>query len=167
MNHINHTWITFLNKSYFFQNNFKIISKSHNDQQYAIFYFWLAYSCMFQRCCIASVMFKDIFLQFSYVNIQFFVIFQKIGVISLIMISDIKDMLFLHSYNLIKDKQPKNSLKQTFFIFLLHGVSIRMIKICGDSITFPLKLIFKSIINEGLFLDYWKKSNVVPIHKKE
>ena len=49
----------------------------------------------------------------------------------------------------------------------LDQLSIRMIKICGDSITFPLKLIFKSIINEGLFLDYWKKSNVVPIHKKE
>ena len=77
MNHINHTWITYLNKSYFFQNNFKIFSKSHNDQQYAMFYFWLAYPCMFQRCCIVSVMFKYIFLQFSYVNIQFFVILQK------------------------------------------------------------------------------------------
>ena len=51
-----------------------------------------------------------------------------------------------------------------------HGwdqLSIRMIKICGDSIIFPLKLIFKSMINEGLFPDDWKKSNVVPIHKKE
>ena len=125
MNHINHTWITYLNKSYFFQNNFKIFSKSHNDQQYAMFYFWLAYPCMFQRCCIVSVMFKYIFLQFSYVNIQFFVIFQKIGVISLIKISDMKDMLFLHSYDLIKDKQPKNSLKQTFFFFLLHCVILK------------------------------------------
>ena len=34
-------------------------------------------------------------------------------------------------------------------------------------ITFPLKLIFKSMINEGVFPDDWKKSNVVPIHKKE
>ena len=42
----------------------------------------------------------------------------------------------------------------------LDQLSIRMIKICGDSITFPLKLIFKSIINEGLFPDDWKK-NVV------
>ena len=76
---------------------------------------------MFQCYCIVSVMFKDIFLQFSYVNIQFFVIFQKIGVISLITISDMKDILFLHSYDLIKDKKPKNSLKQTLFIFLLNG----------------------------------------------
>ena len=51
-----------------------------------------------------------------------------------------------------------------------HGwdqLSIRMIKTCGDAITFPLKLIFKSMINEGVFPDDWKKSNVVPIHKKE
>ena len=52
-----------------------------------------------------------------------------------------------------------------------HGwdqLSIRMIKTCGDAITFPLKLIFKSMINEDvLFPDDWKKSNIVPIHKKE
>ena len=51
-----------------------------------------------------------------------------------------------------------------------HGwdqLSIRMIKTCGDTITFPLKLIFKSMINEGVFPDDWKKSNVVLIHKKE
>ena len=46
-------------------------------------------------------------------------------------------------------------------------LSIRMIKTCGDAITFPLKLIFKSMINKGVFPDDWKKSNVVPIHKKE
>ena len=51
-----------------------------------------------------------------------------------------------------------------------HGwdqLSIKMIKICGDSIIFPLKLIFNSMINEDLFPDDWKKSNVVLIHKKE
>ena len=51
-----------------------------------------------------------------------------------------------------------------------HGwnqLSIRMIKICGYLITFLLKLIFKSMIYEGLFPNDWKKSNVVPIHKKE
>ena len=42
-----------------------------------------------------------------------------------------------------------------------------MIKACGNSIFFPLKLIFKSMINEGAFPEDWKKSNVVPIHKKE
>ena len=51
-----------------------------------------------------------------------------------------------------------------------HGwdqLSIRMIKTCGDAITFPLKLILKSMINEGVFPDDWKKSNAVPIRKKE
>ena len=51
-----------------------------------------------------------------------------------------------------------------------HGwdqLSIRMIKTCGGAITFPLKLISKTMINEGVLPDDWKKSNVVPIHKKE
>ena len=43
---------------------------------------------------------------------------------------------------------------------------VKMIKACGNSISFPLKLIFKSIINEGAFPEGWKKSNV-PIYKKE
>ena len=42
-----------------------------------------------------------------------------------------------------------------------------MIKSCVNSISFPLKHIFKSMINEGVFPEDWKKSNVVPIHKKE
>ena len=51
-----------------------------------------------------------------------------------------------------------------------HGwdqLSIRMIYSCGDSITFLLKLIFRSMTNGNLFSYDWKKSNVVPIHKKE
>ena len=45
--------------------------------------------------------------------------------------------------------------------------SIRMIKTCGDSINFLLKLIFKSMINEGVIPEEWKKINPVPIYKKE
>ena len=51
-----------------------------------------------------------------------------------------------------------------------HGwdqLSVRMVKTCSEAITFVLKLILKSMINEGVFLDDWKKSNVVPIHRKE
>ena len=51
-----------------------------------------------------------------------------------------------------------------------HGwdqISIRMIKTCDDAITIALKLIFKFMINEGVFPDDWKKNNVVLIHKKE
>ena len=51
-----------------------------------------------------------------------------------------------------------------------HGwdqLSVKMIKTLGDSITFPLKLTFKSMINEGVFPKDWKKSNLFSIHKKE
>ena len=51
-----------------------------------------------------------------------------------------------------------------------HGwddISIRMIQLCGKSIALPLKLLFKTILEEGTFPEDWKKSNVVPIHKKE
>ena len=44
---------------------------------------------------------------------------------------------------------------------------IRMIKACGNSISLPMKVIFKSMTNEGVLPEDWKKSTVVPIHKKE
>ena len=49
-----------------------------------------------------------------------------------------------------------------------HGcyqLSIRIIKVCGNSISLPSNLIFKSTINEGVFQEGWEKSNVVPICK--
>ena len=47
-------------------------------------------------------------------------------------------------------------------VYKAHGwdqSSIRMIKTCGGAIkfSFPLKLIFKSMINEGVFLDDWEE----------
>ena len=42
-----------------------------------------------------------------------------------------------------------------------------MIQLCGKSIALPLKLLFKTILEEGTFPEHWKNSNVVPIHKKE
>ena len=50
-----------------------------------------------------------------------------------------------------------------------HGydeISIRMLKICGDSICRPLNIIFKTCLRTGIFPLEWKKANVVPIHKK-
>ena len=41
-------------------------------------------------------------------------------------------------------------------------VIIRMLKICGKSISKPLKIIFKSCIRKGQFPREWKKANVVP-----
>ena len=45
-------------------------------------------------------------------------------------------------------------------------ISIRMVKICGESISKPLEIIFKSCIEKGQFPNEWKKANVVPVHKK-
>ena len=42
-----------------------------------------------------------------------------------------------------------------------------MIKLCDKSEAFPLKLLFQSSLEKGLFPVDWKKSNIVPIHEKE
>ena len=44
--------------------------------------------------------------------------------------------------------------------------SIRMSKICDDSINKPLGFIFRAYLEHGVFPQNWKKANVVPIHKK-
>ena len=61
--------------------------------------------------------------------------------------------------NIIKNLNPNKA----------HGfdmISIRMLKICGDSILKPLELIFKSCIESGKFPIEWKRANIVPVHKK-
>ena len=45
-------------------------------------------------------------------------------------------------------------------------MSIRMIKICGNSLCKPLELIFKSCVIKGEFPSEWKKASVVPVHIK-
>ena len=50
-----------------------------------------------------------------------------------------------------------------------HGadnISIRMIQLCGDSITLPLTLIFKFSLSNGIFPATWKMANIIPVHKK-
>ena len=51
-----------------------------------------------------------------------------------------------------------------------HGwddISIRMVKICDESIAYPLKIIFETALKCGIYPDKWKKGNIVPVHKKE
>ena len=51
-----------------------------------------------------------------------------------------------------------------------HGcdnISIKMIKICSQSLILPLKIIFEHSLKKGKFPKIWKKANVVPVHKKE
>ena len=50
-----------------------------------------------------------------------------------------------------------------------HGndtVSVIMIKICDQAIVEPLSIFYKNRIDTGIFPDLWKKSNIVPVHKK-
>ena len=48
-----------------------------------------------------------------------------------------------------------------------HGpdnISVNMIKLCGNDLAAPLKLIFENILKTGIFPKQWKRANV---HKKE
>ena len=45
-------------------------------------------------------------------------------------------------------------------------LSIRMIKLYGDSIWKPLSIIFNDCLKEGKFPSDWKKAHVVLVHKK-
>ena len=59
---------------------------------------------------------------------------------------------------------------KNFGSFNAHGwdnISIKMIKICGESTTVPLKIIFEQSLKENKFPEVWKKANIVPVHKKE
>ena len=50
-----------------------------------------------------------------------------------------------------------------------HGhddISVRMVKICDDSIKKPLSIIYKNCIKTGIYPNAWKKSNIVLVHKK-
>ena len=47
------------------------------------------------------------------------------------------------------------------------GITIRMLKICGQSISKPLTKILKNCLITGYFPTSWKKANVIPVHKKD
>ena len=47
-----------------------------------------------------------------------------------------------------------------------HVISIRMFKICDESICKPLGIIFRSCLENGKFPSEWKKATVVPVFKK-
>ena len=50
-----------------------------------------------------------------------------------------------------------------------HGhddISIRMIKICDKSLLKPLILLFQNSTKLSYFPDIWKRSNIIPVHKR-
>ena len=46
------------------------------------------------------------------------------------------------------------------------GISIWMIKLCRKSSAKPLCMIFNNCIDTGTFPDIWKRSNIMPVHRK-
>ena len=47
-----------------------------------------------------------------------------------------------------------------------HEISVKMLKLCAPSICKLLFLLFKNCLASGEFCNIWKKSNIVPVHKK-
>ena len=45
-------------------------------------------------------------------------------------------------------------------------MSLRMVKICDESLVTPLFNIFQFSLETGNFPTYWKRSIIVPVHKK-
>ena len=51
-----------------------------------------------------------------------------------------------------------------------HGwdeLSIKMIKLCDNTIVLPLRLVYEKCLATGTYPQIWKMANVLPIHKKE
>ena len=51
-----------------------------------------------------------------------------------------------------------------------HGpddISVSMIRLCGDTLVLPLRIIFNNILRTAKFPKQWKRANVTPVHKKE
>ena len=62
-------------------------------------------------------------------------------------------------FQLIKNLDPNKA----------HGhdeIYVKMLKLCAPSICKPLTLAFENCLTYGEFPNAWKKSNIVPVHKK-
>ena len=46
------------------------------------------------------------------------------------------------------------------------GISGNMLRLCGEHLSIPLKIIFDNVFEKGQFPEQWKMANVTPIHKK-
>ena len=52
----------------------------------------------------------------------------------------------------------------------VHGhddISIRMIKMCDESLLRPLSIIFCNSLKSSTYPTTWKKANIIPVHKKD
>ena len=58
---------------------------------------------------------------------------------------------------------------KNLYVNKAHGhdnLSVRITRLCHDSIFKPLELVFRDCLKEDRFPSWWKKANIVPIHKK-
>ena len=46
------------------------------------------------------------------------------------------------------------------------NISVRMIKLCTNTVAHPLTLVFQNSMPAGTFATQWKRANIVSIHKK-
>ena len=74
----------------------------------------------------------------------------------------INDFLIQHD-NVIKIIRDLNPAKAHGY----DGISIRMIKMCAESIVVPLTIIFNKALTTSVYPDIWKRGNVVPVHKED
>ena len=73
----------------------------------------------------------------------------------------------LGSLNFNEDEIPK--IIRALNPHKVHGyddISIRMIKICDKSLLEPLIILFKNSTKSSHYPDIWKRSNIIPVHKK-
>ena len=62
------------------------------------------------------------------------------------------------------------SVTRAFDVSKAYGwddISVRMVKICDESLVKPLLNIFQFSSETGNFSSNWKKGNIVPVHKKD
>ena len=76
-------------------------------------------------------------------------------------------MLVYHSFNsktriFLRLYAPLNYNKAHSY----DDIFIRLLKICDFSIVRPLSIVFMNCLQTVTFPNNWKKSNVVPVHKK-
>ena len=69
-----------------------------------------------------------------------------------ISVNEIKDLIKLLNINKAHDHDD---------------ISVKMIKLCGEEICSPLLIIFRNILDTGMYPSQWKLANVTPVHKKK
>ena len=71
----------------------------------------------------------------------------------------------LSSLDFNKDKILK--IIRAINIYKAHdNISIKMMKTCDKSLTKPLIILFKNSTKSSYYPDIWRRSNIIPVHKK-